>query len=135
MRPLVSSKVEIVREALEAFGRGDVERALRFADPEIECRRVPPLPDPQIYRGAEGVLQMYADWTADFEEFEMRPLEFLEIGDWVLCDMIQRGRGRASGVTIEGRFWLAWQFAGGKAVRQYAYLTKEQALAEVSPSP
>ena len=51
----------------------------------------------------------------------MRPLEFLEVGDWVLCDMIQRGRGRASGVPTEGRFWLAWQFVAGKAVRQYAY--------------
>ena len=130
----MSSNVEIVRDALEAFGRGDVERALQFADPSIECRRVPPLPDPQIYRGVEGVLQMYADWTADFDDFEMTPLEFLEVGDWVLCDMIQRGRGRASGVPIDGRFWLAWELVGGKAVRQYAYLTKEQALAEVSPA-
>jgi ketosteroid isomerase-like protein len=130
----VSTSVEIVREALQAFARGDVEGALKFADPEIECRRVPPLPDPQIYRGAQGVLQMYSDWTADFDGFEMRPLEFLEVGDWVLCDMIQRGRGRASGVPTEGRFWLAWQFAAGKVVRQYAYLTKEQALAEISPS-
>ena len=129
----MSSNVEIVREALEAFGRGDVERALRFADPSIECRRVPPLPDPQIYHGAEGVLQMYADWTADFEEFEMMALQFLEVGDWVLCDMIQRGRGRASGVTVGGRFWLAYELSGGRVTRQYAYLTKEQALAEVSP--
>jgi ketosteroid isomerase-like protein len=130
----VSSSVEIVREALEAFGRGDLERALRFADPSIECRRVPPLPDPQIYHGAEGVLQMYADWTADFEEFAMEPVEYLEVGDWVLVDMVQTGRGRASGVTVGGRFWLAYELSGGMVTRQYAYLTKEQALAEVSPS-
>ena len=95
--------------------------------------RVPPLPDAQLYDGIAGVMQMYADWTADFEEFEMNPVEFTEMGDRVIVEMIQRGTGRASGVTIEGRFWLVYTVARGRITRQDAFLTREQALA--SPPP
>src|SRR5829696_4883600 len=110
--------LELVREALAAFARGDLDRALEFADPEIVSVRVPPLPDPQTYHGVEGVLQMYADWTADFNEFEMEAMEFTEDGDRVIAEMVQRGTGRASGVPIEGRFWLAYTVAGGRITRQ-----------------
>jgi ketosteroid isomerase-like protein len=125
----MGANTELVRVALEAFARGEVDRALEFADPDIICQRVPPLPDPQIYHGPEGVLQMYADWTTDFDEFAMDPVEFTETGDRVIVEMIQRGTGRASGVTIEGRFWLVYTVAGGRITRQDAYLTREQALA------
>ena len=131
----MGQNTELVREAIAAFVRGEVDRALDFADPEVICRRVPPLPDPQTYHGIEGILQMYADWTADFDEFEMEPIEFIEADGQVLVDMIQRGRGRASGVTVEGRFWLMYTIARGKITRQDAYLTKEQALAAASPPP
>ena len=65
----------------------------------------------------------------------MEPIEFIEADGQVLVDMIQRGRGRASGVTVEGRFWLMYTVAHGKITRQDAYLTKEQALAAASPPP
>ncbi len=129
----MGENLDLVREGLDAWRRGDVGRALEFAHPEIVCRRVPPLPDPQTYHGTEGLLQMYADWSADFEEFEMEPLEYVEIGDWVLVDMIQRGTGRASGATVVGRFWMAYEISAGKAIRQDAYLTKQQALEAASP--
>jgi ketosteroid isomerase-like protein len=125
----MGENIELVREALAAFTRGEVERALEFADPNIVCLRAPPLPDPQTYHGLAGVLQMYEDWTADFDEFQMDPVEFTESGDRVIVEMIQRGTGRASGVTIEGRFWLVYTVIGGRITRQDAFLTREQAVA------
>ncbi len=119
----MSEKLELVREAFEAFRRGGLEDTLRFADPGIECRRVPPLPDPQTYHGLDGVRQMYSDWTADFDDFEMEPLQYVERGDRVFVEMLQRGTGRASGVTVEGHYWLVFTVEGGKITRQDAYLT------------
>ena len=58
----MGENLELVREAFEAFRRGGLEDTLVFADPNIECVRAPPLPDPQTYRGIDGVRQMYADW-------------------------------------------------------------------------
>jgi ketosteroid isomerase-like protein len=118
----VGEPLDLVREAFEAFRLGGVEATLRFADPEIECRRMPPLPDPQTYHGFDGVRQMYADWTADFEQFEMEPLQYIERGERVFVEMLQRGTGRASGVTVEGHYWLVFTVEGGKVTRQDAYL-------------
>jgi ketosteroid isomerase-like protein len=125
----MGESLDLVRGAFEAFRRGGLEATLRFADPKIECRRAPPLPDPQTYHGIDGVRQMYADWTADFEEFEMEPLEYVERGDRVFVEMLQRGTGRASGVTVDGHYWLVFTVERGKITRQDAYLTREHAEA------
>ena len=108
--------------------RGEVDRALESADPDIICGRAPPIPDPQTYHGIDGVLQMYADWTTDFDDFEMEALDYDEVGDRVFVEVIQRGRGKASGVMVVGRFWFVYTVAAGKITRMDAYLTSEQAL-------
>ena len=124
----MGENLDLVREALEAFLSGAVERGLEIADPEIVSVRPPPFPDAQTYHGIDGVLQMYADWTADFDEFEMESVEFTEVGDRVIVEMINRGTGKASGVVVDGRFWFAYTVADGKVTRLDAYLTKDQAL-------
>jgi ketosteroid isomerase-like protein len=128
----MSANVDLVREGLGAFLRGDVERALSFAHPEIVSFRAPPLPDPQTYHGPAGLLQMYADWTRDFDAFEMEPIEFSEIGDSVVVEMINRGTGKASGVEVVGRFWFVYTVNGGRVVRQDAFASREQAITAAS---
>jgi ketosteroid isomerase-like protein len=125
----------VVCAALEAFLSGAVERSLEFADREIVSVRPPPFPDPQTYHGIDGVLQMYADWTADFDEFDMQALEFTELGDRVLVEVVQRGRGKASGATVVGRFWFLYTVQAGKITRQEVYLTAEEARGAASSPP
>jgi ketosteroid isomerase-like protein len=120
--------LELVREGLTAWLRGDVEKAVELIHPDIVSVRMPPIPDPGTYYGVEGIQQMYDDWTAEFGEFEMEPTEFIEAGDQVLVEMIQRGTGRSSGAVVVGRFWFVYTLVDGKVVRQDVYLTKEQAL-------
>ena len=122
------SKVDLVREATEAFLSGDLDRAREFTDPAVVCVRPPPFPDPQTYHGFDGVVAMWADWTADFDDFEMEALESEDLGERVLVEVVQRGRGKASGVTVVGRFWFLYDLAGGKITRLEAFLTREQAL-------
>jgi ketosteroid isomerase-like protein len=124
----VSRNLELVREALAAFQRGEVQRALEFAHPDMVSFRAPPLPDPQTYHGVEGVLQMYDDWTAEFGHFEMEIVEYTDTGDRVVVEMIQRGTGRASGAAVEGRFWFVYTLVDGLIVRQDVYSTREQAF-------
>jgi ketosteroid isomerase-like protein len=128
----MSANVDLVRDGLAAWRRGDIDAALAIAHPEIVSLRAAPLPDPQTYHGHDGVLQMYADWTTDFEKFDMHPAEFEEVGDRVIVEMVQRGIGKASGVEVVGRFWFVYAFSDGLAVRQEAYATREQALAAAS---
>jgi ketosteroid isomerase-like protein len=120
--------LELVQEALSAFQRGEVDRALEFADPDVVSFRAPPLPDAQTYHGVEGVLQMYEDWTADFGEFEMEVLEYTELDDRVVVEMLQRGTGRASGAEVSGRFWFVYTVVGDRIARQDVFGSKEQAF-------
>jgi ketosteroid isomerase-like protein len=127
-RVVSAENVELVREALDAFLAGDVERSLEFAHPDIVTFRAPPLPDSQTYLGREGVVQTWEDWTADFEDFEMDVGEFVDAGDRVVVDIVQRGRGRSSGVPVEGRFWLVYTLEEAKIVRFDIFNGRQQAL-------
>ena len=125
----MSENVDRVRKGLGAWRQGDVETALAMAHPEIVSVRTAPLPDPQTYHGHEGIFQMYADWTTDFDQFEMFADEVEDLGQGrVLVLMVQRGTGKASGVEVVGRFWFLFTFRDGLATRQEAYATREQAL-------
>jgi ketosteroid isomerase-like protein len=120
--------VDLVRAGLDAFLSGDLERARGMTHPEAVTVRHPPLPDAQSYHGFEGVVRAYADWTTDFDEYEMRPDEFIDAGDRVVVDVFQRGRGRASGAVVEARVWLTYWVDDGKIVRMEIFNERQQAL-------
>ena len=125
---MTESNVEVVREGLAAFARGDVEGMRALVHPDIVTVRTPPFPDPQTYHGIEGVLRMYADWTADFKDFAMHTGEFTDAGDRVVVEVFQRGEGRASGAVVEGHFWFVYTVTGGRVARLDAFATRSAAL-------
>jgi ketosteroid isomerase-like protein len=128
----MSSKLEVVRQAVDAFMRGEFDRALEFSDPDIVSFRAPPLPDPQTYHGPAGVMEMYEDWTAEFGEFDMEVLDVRETGGRVIVEMIQSASGRSSGVPVSGHFWFVFTVADGKITRQDVYGSREQAVEAAS---
>jgi ketosteroid isomerase-like protein len=128
MRHVSDENVELVREAVAAFLGGDLERAFELAHPNAVTFRAPPLPDPQTYHGHEGVLEAYADWTADFEGFEMTTGEFIGAGNRVIVEVFQRAKGLRSGAVVEGRFWFAYAVEDRRIMRQDIFATRQQAL-------
>lgn len=120
--------VRLIREAWAAFLAGDIEGALANAHPEAVAFRAPPLPDPQLYRGPGAMLEMYADWTAPFAEFEMKAEQFIGVGDRVVVEVRQRGKGRASGAVVAGTFWFVYTIAEGMITRQDVFDTRDQAF-------
>jgi ketosteroid isomerase-like protein len=123
-----AENVELVRECWAAFLRGDLEGALARVHPEVVTFRAPPLPDVRTYHGVEGLLEAYADWTANFVEFEMSTGKFMTVGDRVVVEICQRARGQASGALVMGRFWFVYTVADGKVIRQDMFKGKRQAL-------
>ncbi|HEX2414767.1 MAG TPA: nuclear transport factor 2 family protein [Thermoleophilaceae bacterium] len=120
--------VELAREALEAFIRGDTAQALSAAHPDVVTFRAPPLPDSQTYHGRAGVLQAWTDWTAQFGDFEMSAGESVDAGDRVVVEILQRGVGQVSGATVEARFWLVYTIADGQIVRLDIFQNEGEAL-------
>jgi ketosteroid isomerase-like protein len=68
--------VEIVRRGFEAFLRGDLDSALADVHEDFVATRIAPMPDITPYHGPGGLLQILADWTEGFDDFEMTPEEF-----------------------------------------------------------
>jgi ketosteroid isomerase-like protein len=127
--------VELVREAIAAFAREDFRVAGSFVHPDVVSIRNPPLPDPQTYRGMDGVLQMYADWTAEFGDFEMEVGETAASGPHVVVELVQQAKGRASGALVEGSFWAVYTVTDGKISRQDVYIDRSQARAAAGLAP
>jgi ketosteroid isomerase-like protein len=121
--------VEIVRAALEAFARGDVDEALQRVHPDMVSRRIDP--DGAEFHGRDGLLALMADWGEGFAEWRYRAEEFIDAGDKVVVRLFQWGTGAESGVPVSGDYWLTYDFVGGYVTRFTIYADREQAFEAV----
>jgi ketosteroid isomerase-like protein len=124
--------VEIVRRGFEAFAQGGPEAMVDFWDPAIELW----LPSGLIqasgtYRGHAAVLVWMREWAEAWEEIHYTAEEFTEAGDMVLVGVLYDGRGKGSGVRIEGRFWYLFKLRDGKLLSWRLYPERAQALKAV----
>src|SRR5438093_398537 len=92
---MAQEDIDRMRAGYEAMARGDYNAVLDLMDPEIEIRDRPEIPDPQTYRGREGVLTALSRNTESFDDLEMVPESFVERGDKMVVCILLRGRGRA----------------------------------------
>ena len=81
------------------------------------------------YHGADGVMEFFRTWTGAFTEWGYDVGEVAEVGDCVLAEIHQYGRGRSSGIRVEQSFWQVWKMRDGKATRGTNHTTREEALA------
>jgi ketosteroid isomerase-like protein len=124
--------VELVRAALEAFQRGDLDAAMKDAHPDMVIKRVDP--DGAVFHGRDGLVALMADWVEGFEEWSYRAEEFIDAGDHVVVRLYQWGRGAGSGAMVDGNFWLTYAFEGGKVRRFMLFSDRERALEEAGIS-
>ena len=122
------ANVELLRAIYDRFRAGDVEGALALHDPEVEVHDRPEAPDPQVYRGHEGVLRSLGVSQAAFEGLDLVPEEFLDAGDRVIVVFRFQGIGRGSGVPIDERLAHLWTIRDGRAVRMTVHSGRDEAL-------
>jgi ketosteroid isomerase-like protein len=122
------SNVELVRTIYDLFRSGDTDGALALHDPEIEVHDRPEVPDPQVYRGHEGVLSSLRATRAAFKGLDMVPEEFLDAGDQVVVVFRLQGKGRESRVPVDERLAHVWTIQDGKAVRMAVHSGRDEAL-------
>jgi ketosteroid isomerase-like protein len=133
---LSERNVEIVRRSMEAFARGDFDAFLAEHDAEAVWTTAADEPNPQTYRGHEGLRRFTADiseaWTDRFGgvmEFE----SFIDLGDWVVVPWTARLRGRTSGIPVDVSETYAVRLEGGRIVCVDEYRTKDEAIEAVRP--
>lgn len=120
---------ETIRSVFEAFNRGDMAALLECLDPQIEWHVPPMLPEQTVYRGHEGVRDLWRSMQGSFEDFRLTVEEILDAGDRVMVLAAAGGRGKGSGIDVQTpSFGWIWTVRDGKAQRVEVYPTRAEAL-------
>jgi ketosteroid isomerase-like protein len=115
--------IERLRQAHEAFNRGDVDAVLELFDPDVQVVR---FGDQQDLRGVQDL----REWMKPdaFASQTLEPTRFEVSGNRVLVHTRAIARGAGSGLEMEIDTFNLWTFDGsGKVVRIDAFLGHEEA--------
>src|SRR5262245_3272560 len=120
--------VEIVRQAVDAFNRGDRTAWLEARDPDCEMVPVDDWPDARAIRGREAVWDFYLD-VAQTLSYGRVHFEFVDAGGHkVLCHQRNEGHGQKSGADVEVDYWLVATLSAGMIVRELWFADRAEAL-------
>src|SRR2546430_8362773 len=108
--------VEIAKRVIDAFNRREVEALLDLAT--ADCEMTSQLLDATAdFQGREGLERYYGMLTESWEDFQAVAQEYRDLGDRVLALGRTRGRGKGSGVPVEGPYGAVMDFRNGKISR------------------
>jgi ketosteroid isomerase-like protein len=112
--------VEIVRRFLAE----DVDEVLPYADPEIVWNPIEESPA----QGHEAVRASLLRWKNEWADYQLITEELADMGDRVIATVRVHGRGRASGIEVDARFYDVYTFSDGKIVRMDQFTEQSEAL-------
>jgi ketosteroid isomerase-like protein len=127
---------DVVRRQFEAFEHGGFDAVTKFWHPDIEWRAVEgAVDDVGLIRGHDALRRYYQDWIDTLDQFNVGVEEIMaEAGERIAVVVRNSGRGRASGVRTEGRYYVACTVRDGQIVSGREYETRAQALDAVGLS-
>ena len=123
-------EVDVVREAWDAWLRGDVNDLFAFFHPEItwDMTHFRDWPD-VIHRGDEGVRRFLDEWLDVWDDYEVGLDETLAAPDGRIVTLAwQRGTGRRSGLPMEMEWAQISTVRDGKILRVENYDDRSTAL-------
>ena len=127
--------VEILREAIEAFNRRDMEAWLALHDPEVVFRADPEWPESATVDGREAVWDFGLRLT---DAWEQDPFEMVEVidagGDTLVARYRRLVRGKASGIADVLDYWCVHTVRRGKILRHEWFSSRAKALEAVGLS-
>jgi ketosteroid isomerase-like protein len=130
--------VEIVRRVYDAVAARDQAGVFAVYDAEVELDisriSLAALTGQGVYRGHDGLRDMFRDWYASFEDYNEGIEEIFEAGEHVISVSTGRGRGRTSRADVEMPFNIVWTIGGGKVIRLVWFPTRAEALQAVGVS-
>jgi ketosteroid isomerase-like protein len=125
--------VEIVRRALDAWNRGDLEESAEYISPEWEWHPARLFPGTDaVYRGREGLTRFWNNFREPWEGISIEAGRIEDLGgDRVLCLFTFYGKGKGSGVDVTQRYANIFTFRDGLVIYQVGYGDWESALEAV----
>jgi ketosteroid isomerase-like protein len=124
--------VELAKRFQEAQ-RGDLDAARKFVAAEVVAIELGDRVDtPRVFRGREAWLGYYGQAADVFDDYVREIDEWVDAGDWVIAVGRWMGKGKSSGVPVEGRAINAARWRDGRIVEYlFGFESKESALEAV----
>jgi ketosteroid isomerase-like protein len=125
------TNADVVRRQFRAFEHGGVDAAAAHWHPDIEWRAVEGAADDVgVIKGEAALRRYYEDWLDMFDPLGADVDEVLgESGDGVAVAVHHWGRGRSSGVPIDGHYHVVCTVRDGLILSGREYDSRQAAVA------
>jgi ketosteroid isomerase-like protein len=136
-RRVSAENVELVETALAAWNRGELERFGAHVAEDIVWLEVTGWVENegQEVRGREVLLRNHQRLLDAWETYRLELQETYAVDDRVIAVVREVGRGRASGVEVDGLWGYVITVSDGKLARVEAYRDPEKALSQLPAPP
>jgi ketosteroid isomerase-like protein len=117
-----------IREAYEAFNRGDFDAAAEHLHPDVVFQRVA-----EVEGALEGQAAVRENMTPDVwqrQELEIHALE--AIGERILIEATFHASGAGSGIELHQTGYHLWRIREGKGAEFRFFLDRDEAVAAAS---
>src|SRR3954454_9722485 len=122
--------VEVVERIYDAWGVGDFSAGLNDLDQNVTFVVRAAFPERGVVVGPEAISKYMLGFLAQFEpgSLTVKATRFQAIGDTVMAEVAQHGKGRLSGVEGDLKFFMLFTFRGPKIVRIESVVDEGEAL-------
>jgi ketosteroid isomerase-like protein len=122
----VGTKVDLVRDIYDRFGRGDGPGILACFEDDIEFRLAeghPYQPSGQPWRGKEAVTEhFFLKAGAEWDQWSARIDKAIETDDAVVVEGRYNGIYKPNGKTLDVQMCHVWRFRNGKIKSFHQYV-------------
>ena len=119
----------LVRGAVEAFQRGDLEGVLASASEDFEVFLPRNLPNSGTYVGRDGFFTWLGQWLDAWDEFTVEIEDLEAVGEeHLVAGMRQSGLGKGSGIPVEMEIAYMWQVRDGILRAMHLYSSRREAI-------
>jgi ketosteroid isomerase-like protein len=127
--------VEIVRTALEAWNRDDLEGFLEYVSPEWEWHPARLFPGTDaVYHGKQGFTRFWNTFREPWESIRIEVERIEDLGDRVLVLIMFYGKGKLSGVDVTTEYANVLTLRDGLVTYQVGFGDWKTALEAVGLS-
>jgi ketosteroid isomerase-like protein len=118
--------VEIVRLGFERLNAGEPDYSIFH--PALVYHPRADEPDPSPHVGRDAFERLLGGFLESFRDLRLDVLELIDVGDRVIVSTIMRGRGAASGASVDDAYVFVYKLRDGVVVEGWEYRTRQEAL-------
>jgi ketosteroid isomerase-like protein len=122
--------VELVRRMWEAFLENDLQAALAAYDPDVEWDGKN-LPDGQVGRGVDAIMDHITRWSAMWESWNVEVERVIDAGNEDVVVLIRETGRSANGLDMDERHAELYRIRDARIVRREGFSDPNEALTAV----